>query len=173
MRIKVVALAVIACSAAIAACGGSSSSSTPSNSTTTPASTSSSSSSATSSSSSTASSGGATAGVAHCVALAGVGEKFASTLTGSLTGHLNVQRFAQDFHTLAAAAPGPIQQDVQTIADTFTTFANRLSQLGYKIGSIPSATQLIGLESALTSLKTAKVSQAEQHITAWVKSNCH
>ena len=163
MRIRALSAVMVTTAALVAGCGGSSSSSSP----------------ASSSSAAGASSSISSAGVAsfasgnNCLALAGVGEKFAQASAAAVSGKaFNIQQAQADYAKLASDAPAAIQPDVQKIASAFTTFANALKNVNYTIGTIPSASQLAGLSSAVKVFSSSDLQQAEANIANWAKQNC-
>lgn len=162
MRIR--GLSAIAATSAvlIAGCGGSSASSTATTS-----------SSSTSSSSNTAASTPSFASGDNCLALAGVGEKFAQASSAAVTGKtFDVQQAEADYAKLANDAPAAIQPDVKMIAQAFSSFASALEKANYKIGTIPSASQLASLESAVKAFSSSDLEKAEASIANWAKQNC-
>ncbi len=169
MRIGSISLgAVIATLAlAIAGCGSSGSSSSAA---------SSSSSSAGSGSAGNSSSSSAAAptfaNTGNCLQLAGVGEKFAQAMQSATGKTFNLSAAVAAYNNLANAAPSAIKPAVQTIATAFGSFASALEKVNYKLGSVPSATQLAGLESAVHVFEQSNVKQAETSVAAWAKQNC-
>ncbi len=164
MRIGSISLgaAIATLALVVAGCGSSGSSSA--------ASSASSSSAANSSSSSAAAPTFANAG--NCLQLAGVGEKFAQAMQAATGKTFNLSAAVSAYDNLANAAPSAIKPDVQTIATAFASFASALEKVNYKFGSVPSATQLAGLESAVHVFEQSNVKQAEASVAAWAKQNC-
>jgi len=87
-----------------------------------------------------------------------------------LSGALKADEAA--FDTLAANAPSDIKGDFQTFASAFKTYADAIQKSGYKVGSIPSASQIAELQKASQALDTQKLKTAEQHLSAWAQKNC-
>ena len=124
MGIRALSAVVLTSALLVAGCGGSSSSSSPS----------SSSSSAASSSSSSSAGAPAFASDDNCLALAGVGEKFAQASEAAVSGKtFNLQQAQADYAQLANDARAAIQPDVKEIATAFTAFATALEKVNYKM----------------------------------------
>lgn len=103
----------------------------------------------------------------NCRDLASSAQKFSAALTGA---EGDIKKQAQIFQEFADKAPSDIRSDVKTIADAFTKLAN--AGLTFKAGQTPSSDQLAKLQEAIKQIDTAKVQQASQRISAWVRKNC-
>jgi hypothetical protein len=81
---------------------------------------------------------------------------------------------AKALKAVADQAPSEIKGDVVTIADVLQKYADALKSAGYTPGQVPSAAQATRIAAAAQSLQgeQAKLTQAEQHITAWARKNC-
>jgi hypothetical protein len=111
----------------------------------------------------------------NCQDLAGLAQKVASAVTatsGNATATLKTE--SQQLQALANAAPSDIRGDFQTFATTFSSFLQALEKAGYKPGSTapPTAKQISALTKAARSFNSAKLRQAETHLSAWVRQNC-
>jgi hypothetical protein len=161
-----IALGVIA-----AGCGSSSSPSSPTSaassaaSSTTPVS---------SSATATSSSGSSFASVGNCAQLASLGAKFAKTISAASTGgKFDLQSSLAAYQALESAAPAEIRPDLQTVGQAFAAFATKISQIGYKPGTVPSASQIVALQGVLAQFNAPKLRAAEQRLSAWARKNCH
>ena len=103
----------------------------------------------------------------NCRDLASSAQKFSAALTGA-SGDIKEQ--ARIFQQFADKAPSDIRSDVKTIADAFSKIAD--SGVTLKTGQVPSSDQLAKLQAAIKQINQAKVTQAEQRISAWVQKNC-
>jgi len=108
----------------------------------------------------------------NCLQLAGVGEKFAQAMQATAGKTFDLSTAVAAYNNLANQAPSAIKPDVQTIAAAFSSFASALEKVNYKFGSVPSATQLAGLQTAVHVFQQSDVKQAETSIEAWAKHNC-
>jgi hypothetical protein len=156
--------------------GGSSKSSTKSSkpSATTKASAPSATTTASTSSSSNTSTTAATsfASDANCLALDGVGTKFAQAMASATGAKFNETAAVADFQNLANAAPSAIRPDLETIAQAFTSFATAFKKSGYEIGKTPTAAQTAALEASMAVFSQPKLKAAELALQAWGKKNC-
>src|SRR5579863_9289092 len=157
MRFRLLPVAAVV-AVGVAACGGSSAPTTTKTTTThksvtvhksstTPAHTSTSAATTTSSVSKTIKVTFASA--AHCTFLDGIGSQFAKAMAAATTGgKYNLNGVEKAYQDLASAAPSAIHSEVQEIANAFTAWASALSKANYKLGTVPSATQIAALEQA-------------------------
>jgi hypothetical protein len=113
------------------------------------------------------------ASVHNCVQLAALGAQVAKSLqptAGNLQATLaNETRALQ---AMASAAPSQIRGDFETFVTAFNGYAQALSKTGYKLGSVPTAAQVAQLEAAAKAFSTGKLRAAEQHLSAWARTNC-
>jgi hypothetical protein len=91
------------------------------------------------------------------------------TATG---GKFNLQAAVAAYQALANAAPAAIKPQVEIVASAFVTFATALQKAGYKVGTVPSASQIATLETAVKALDTSKLRSAEKAIATWASTNC-
>jgi hypothetical protein len=110
----------------------------------------------------------------NCQDLAGLAAKVASTVAASGGSANALQTESNELQALANAAPSDIKGDFQTFATAFSSFLHTLQSSGYKLGSKtpPTAAQVAQLSKAAKSFNTAKLRQAEQHLSAWARQNC-
>jgi len=176
MRVGTLA-ALLAAVVFVAGCGGSSSSS-PSSSSPSGGPSKSSVKSSKPSTTSTASTGTRSnapstfASSSNCLALAGVGAKFAQAMESVTGSKFDETAAASDFQQLANAAPSLIRSDLQTVATAFSTFASALKKSGYVFGKTPTATQTAALESATSVFEQPKLKAADAALQAWSVKNC-
>jgi hypothetical protein len=162
------ALAVVAVALGAAGCGSKKSATSTTTATTTTTATQTSTSSSSSSSSAAANSFGS---VKNCRHLEQLGAKVAQAITAN-GSNTNSQAVAKAYSDLANAAPAAIRGDLKTLSGALKTYAAALAKSGYKAGSTPTAAQIASLQNAAKSFTDPKLTAAEQHLTAWVTSNC-
>jgi len=151
--------------------GGSSSSGSSSSGSSSSGSSSSSSGSGTSTSGSSGS--GTSSGISKsCLDFASSASKLGQALSsgGSTQSAENLKTY---FNELAAKAPSDIKASFQTLAEAITKYADAIKKLDLKPGKTPSATDLQKMQSAISSISTAKVRAASDKIQAWVQAGCH
>ena len=111
----------------------------------------------------------------NCQDLAGLAAKVAGAITATSGNPATVLKTeATELQALAHAAPSDIRGDFQTFATAFSGFLHALDKAGYKPGSttVPTAAQVAALSKAARSFNTAKLRQAEQHLSSWARQNC-
>jgi hypothetical protein len=111
----------------------------------------------------------------NCQDMAGLAAKVASTLTAASGNPATLLKAeAAELQALASAAPSDIRSDFRTFASAFSGFLHKLEQAGYKPGSNkpPTPAQIAALSKAAKSFDTAKLRQAEQHLSTWAAKNC-
>jgi hypothetical protein len=106
----------------------------------------------------------------NCRELAALGEKFSSAFTGAADSQ-DLKKQAQLLKEFADKTPDDIRPDFQVIADYFSKLVGIVGNL--KAGQTPDPETLAELQKLSTQVDTAKVTQASQHIEAWVTKNCH
>jgi hypothetical protein len=107
----------------------------------------------------------------NCSQLASLGQKGASSINPT-SGSASLSNAVKAYDALAAAAPSAIRGDLQTVAGTFAAYVQALQSSGYKVGQVPTATQIATLEKAAKAFDQPKIHAAVQHLTAWAKTNC-
>ncbi len=132
---------------------------------------------ATSSATTTSSSGSGTtfASAKNCQDLAGLAAKVAGAIEATSGNPANtLETEAKALQALANAAPSDIRGDFQTFATAFSNFLATLEKAGYKPGSTspPTAAQIAALTKGAKAFESPKLTQAEQHLSAWAKQNC-
>ena len=73
---------------------------------------------------------------------------------------------------MASAAPSEICGDFQTFATAFSAYGQAFAKAGLQPGKVPSAAQIIQLGAAAKAFNSAKLTAAEQHLSAWAHKNC-
>ena len=101
-----------------------------------------------------------------CQALLGVGATIAAAFSG--TGDANTDELQE----LASKAPDEIKADVETLAQAFNTYAEKLQDIGIEAGATPTAAQVAELQTAIASLNQEELTAASQRIEAWAQDNC-
>jgi hypothetical protein len=109
--------------------------------------------------------------VKNCQHLEQLGAKVAQSITAN-GSNTSSQAVAKAYSDLANAAPAAIRGDLKTLSGAIKTYAAALAKSGYKAGTTPTAAQIASLQNAAKSLTDPKLQKAEQHLTAWVTSNC-
>jgi ABC-type Zn uptake system ZnuABC Zn-binding protein ZnuA len=104
-----------------------------------------------------------------CLALVSVGASIAQAFAGA-GGTTDEDR--ANLEELANKVPDEIKADVQTLAQAFATYSEKLKDIGIEPGSTPTAGQLQQLQAAIASLDQQKLTAASNRIEAWAKANC-
>jgi hypothetical protein len=170
MRFRTTSLALVAVATIVAGCGGSS---TPTTASTPAAKAKAAITNAVSTKTAASSSAPSFASAGNCSQLYGVGSKFAKAMESVTSGgKLNLSAAVSAYQALANEAPSAIRPDIQQMAQAFSAFAADLAKAGYTSGSVPTASQLAGLESAVQVFKQSKFKAAEANLEAWAKQNC-
>jgi hypothetical protein len=87
-------------------------------------------------------------------------------------GKFNLQAVVGLYQSLANAAPAEIRPDLQLTAQGLASFASTLSKVGYKVGQVPTAAEIAGLQAASQQFSQPKFRTAEQHLSTWAHKNC-
>jgi hypothetical protein len=124
---------------------------------------------ATTTAGSTASSFAGIASAADCRSLVGLSEKFASAVGGS-ADNVDTKKVSQLLQQFAEKAPSEVRPDFKVLADDYSKIADAVGNL--KTGATPDAATLGKLQKLATQIDSAKLAQASQHITAWLRKNC-
>jgi hypothetical protein len=80
----------------------------------------------------------------------------------------DVEKFAQ----YADEVPDEIKEDVQTISTAYGAFLDKLKDIGYTPGQVPTADQIQQLQAASDSVGTPEVQAASDRLGAWTTENC-
>ena len=110
------------------------------------------------------------ASASNCRELAGLSGQLAQAFGGTPSG--DTKRYAAFLHAYADRAPKDIRPDFETLASAYDKMSAALGDYKPGSGQQPSAAQLAKLMKALQGIDQAKISQAGQHISAWVQKNC-
>jgi hypothetical protein len=105
----------------------------------------------------------------NCKDLKDLSQKFSAAFSGSANGG-DVKKQAALFQQFADKAPSDIRADFQVIAKYFSKVAEVAGSL--KPGTTPDAATIAKLQKLQTEVDQTKLTQAGQHITAWVQKNC-
>jgi hypothetical protein len=87
-------------------------------------------------------------------------------------GKFNLNAMVTAYKNLANAAPSAIRPDIEVLASAFGSYASALSKVGYKFGSVPSASQISAIEGAVKVFDASKLKTATKNLEAWAASNC-
>ncbi len=123
----------------------------------------------------TGSSGAGFASAKNCRDFGGLAAKIASAMAPTSGGTQSaIQAESRLLQAYANAAPSEVRGDFQTFATAFSSYMQALQSSGYKLGSTtpPTAAQLAALTRAAKAFSTTKLTQAEQHLSAWAQANC-
>jgi hypothetical protein len=119
----------------------------------------------------TAASGlGALASSGNCQELLGLGQALSSAFSGA--DSTDIKKQAELMKEFADKAPSDIKGDLEVFADFFSKVAD-LYPNGYKPGTTPDAATLAKLAQLSSSIDSAKLTAAAQHISTWAGANCH
>jgi ABC-type Fe3+-hydroxamate transport system substrate-binding protein len=102
-----------------------------------------------------------------CLALAGVGASIAAAFSGAVDSGDQ-----EDLDELASKVPDEIKADVETLAQAFAAYSEKLKDIGIAAGATPNAQQLQELQAAIVSLDQEELTAASQRLEAWSKENC-
>jgi hypothetical protein len=178
MRLKAGSVAAVVLALVLAAvaagCGGGSKSSSPTVTTTATVDNSATTSgSASSSGSNKSSSTPSFESAKNCKELAAIGAKLSQAMQSSGNENEVIANEAKALEQLASAAPGEIRGDFKVLSDAFSTYVAVIQKTGgLKPGKVPSAAQVAQLTKAAQAFSSAKLQQAEQHLSAWAQKNC-
>ena len=113
------------------------------------------------------------ANTSNCARLAALGAQVAKALQ-PVAGNAKatVANEAKALQAMAAAAPSEIRGDFETFATAFNGYVQALVKAGFSPGKTPTAAQIAQLSAAAKTFSTAKLSAAEQHLSAWTQKNC-
>jgi hypothetical protein len=104
------------------------------------------------------------------LAAAQVGQAFSSAATG--TGTADLQESAKAFDELASKAPREIKADFETINTAFGKLAEALEGVDLSGTKAPDQETVAKLQTALSEIDQAKLSEASANIAAWAQENC-
>jgi hypothetical protein len=106
----------------------------------------------------------------NCRDLAGLSQKFSNAFSGAANGK-DLKKQAQLLKEFADRTPSDIRPDFRVVADYFSKIADAAGSL--KVGQTPDAATIAKLQKLSTEVDQTKLTQASQHISAWVTKNCH
>ena len=106
----------------------------------------------------------------NCRDLAGLSEKFSNAFSGASNSQ-DVKKQAELLKEFADKTPSDIRPDFQVVADYFSKIAEVAGSL--KTGQTPDPATIAKLQKLSTEVDQTKLTQASQHISAWVTKNCH
>jgi hypothetical protein len=106
----------------------------------------------------------------NCRDLAGLSQKFSSAFSGTANGK-DLKTQARLLKEFADQTPSDIRADFQVVADYFSKIAEVAGNI--KGGQTPDPATIAKLQKISTEVDQTKLTQASQHISAWVTKNCH
>jgi hypothetical protein len=106
----------------------------------------------------------------NCRDLAGLSQKFSSAFSGTANGK-DLKTQARLLKEFADQTPSDIRADFQVVADYFSKIAEVAGNI--KVGQTPDPATIAKLQKISTEVDQTKLTQASQHISAWVTKNCH
>ena len=104
-----------------------------------------------------------------CRDLAESGQKLSAAFSGGTSGQ-SLKKYSELLKEFAKKVPSEIRGDFQVLADYVSKIADATGNL--KAGQTPDPQVLAKLQKLATQIDQAKLTQASQHITAWVQKNC-
>jgi hypothetical protein len=105
----------------------------------------------------------------ECKQFAGISSKIAQSLSGQ---DANIEDAAKAFDEIADQVPDEIKADYRVIAENFAKIAEALKGVDLTSGQTPDPAALAKLQELSTSMNSAEVQQASQHIETWVQEHC-
>ena len=113
------------------------------------------------------------ANTSNCAKLAALGAQVAKAVQPVAgNAQATVANEAKALQAMAAAAPSEIRGDFETFAAAFNGYVQAIVKAGFSPGKTPTAAQIAQLTAAAKTFSTAKLSAAEQHLSAWAQKNC-
>ncbi len=113
------------------------------------------------------------ASATNCLQLAGVGEQFAKAMSSATSGgKFDLNKVVAAYQGLANAAPSAIRPDIRVLTGALSAYATDLAKAGYTFGTVPSASQITAIESAVKVLESANLKAAVKRLQAWAVQNC-
>jgi hypothetical protein len=109
------------------------------------------------------------ASTSNCKQLANLGQQYAQAISGAANGQ-DMVKTGQLLEEFASKTPSEIRPDFKVVADAYSKLAGTIGKL--KPGKAPDAATLAKLQKAIASLDQAKLTQATQHISKWLRQNC-
>jgi hypothetical protein len=105
----------------------------------------------------------------ECAQFAGISTKLAESISGQ---NADLESASKAFSEIADQVPDEIKADYEVIAKNFEKLAEALKGVDLTSGATPDAETLAKLQEVASSMDSAEVQQASQHIEAWVTENC-
>ena len=85
----------------------------------------------------------------------------------------DVGKSAAIFKAFADKTPSDIRGDFETVAAALAKYADALKGVNLTSGQVPDAATIAKLTKLSSEIDQAKLTQAEQNISAWGAKNCH
>jgi hypothetical protein len=105
----------------------------------------------------------------NCRDLVGASSKFSSAFSGAANSQ-DLKKQAQLFQEFASKTPEDIRPDFKVVADFLSKIAEVYGTI--KPGTTPDPATIAKLQSLSTKIDQTKLTQASQHISAWLQKNC-
>jgi hypothetical protein len=106
----------------------------------------------------------------NCRELVTSATSFSQALSGA--GGTDVKKAADLMKEFADKTPADIRPDFEVLADAYAKYAEALKGVDLTSGKTPSPEVIARLQKLSGEIDQAKLTQASQHITAWIQKNC-
>ena len=106
----------------------------------------------------------------NCRELVNSATSFSQALSGA--GGTDVKKAADLMKEFADKTPADIRPDFEVLADAYAKYAEALKGVDLTSGKTPSPDVIARLQKLSSQIDQAKLTQASQHITAWIQKNC-
>jgi hypothetical protein len=105
----------------------------------------------------------------NCKDLADLGAQYSKAITGAANGQ-DLKKTGQLLEEFASKTPSEIRPDFKVVADAYSKLAGTIGTL--KPGATPDPATLAKLQKLIAGLDQARLTQATQHISKWLRQNC-
>ncbi len=105
----------------------------------------------------------------NCKELADLGAQYSKAITGAANGQ-DLKKTGQLLEEFASKTPSDIRPDFKVVADAYSKLAGTIGTL--KPGTTPDPATLAKLQKLIAGLDQARLTQATQHISKWMRQNC-
>lgn len=105
----------------------------------------------------------------NCKELADLGAQYSKAITGAANGQ-DLKKTGQLLEEFASKTPSDIRPDFKVVADAYSKLAGTIGTL--KPGATPDPAALAKLQKLIAGLDQARLTQATQHISKWLRQNC-
>jgi hypothetical protein len=108
----------------------------------------------------------------NCRDLVNSSANFSQAVAGMNAAGADLQKSEALMKQFADKTPADIRPDFEVLAAAYAKYAEALKGVDLKSGKAPSADVIARLQKLSTEIDQAKLSQASQHIAAWIQKNC-